>query len=137
MEAFRGDYNISKEHFGTTIKEINSNVNEIFEYRREKKDHWKKPMEMALDGYGDCEDFAIFKYHALKQLGHNVKVLVVHMYKKAEDHAVLLVDDKYVLDNMTDNILEYDTFMKDKKLWYVINEYNVGVAPPDNLSKGA
>lgn len=59
-------------------------------------------VEDPADGKGDCEDFALTKARTLQQLGWSASrmQLAVFGYGK-QAHAVLLIDDKYVLDNLT------------------------------------
>ena len=59
-------------------------------------------VESPADGKGDCEDFALTKARLLQQLGWSPSrmQLAVFGYGK-QAHAVLLIDDKYVLDNLT------------------------------------
>ena len=59
-------------------------------------------VEDPADGKGDCEDFALTKARVLQQLGWSASrmQLAVFGYGK-QAHAVLVIDDKYVLDNLT------------------------------------
>ncbi|MFZ0267083.1 transglutaminase-like cysteine peptidase [Caulobacter sp.] len=59
-------------------------------------------VEDPVDGKGDCEDFVLTKARVLQQLGWKPSrmQLAVFGYGK-QAHAVLLIDDKYVLDNLT------------------------------------
>tara|TARA_B100001778_G_scaffold308237_1_gene288856 strand:- start:122 stop:1042 length:921 start_codon:yes stop_codon:yes gene_type:complete len=69
-----------------------------------KSDYWATPSEFFARG-GDCEDFALAKYVALKQLGVNpaqMRLAIVKDKVKNQMHAVLIVyteDGPYVLDN--------------------------------------
>ena len=68
-----------------------------------------RPLELSLatltTGRGDCEDYAIAKYVALKQAGvseDDVRLVIVRDLAAGEDHAVVAarLDDKWiVLDN--------------------------------------
>jgi len=61
-----------------------------------KEEYWASPMETLQAGRGDCEDFAILKYHALRYLGVPAdKMFVVAVSNKGAeqlDHATLMVD---------------------------------------------
>jgi predicted transglutaminase-like cysteine proteinase len=59
-------------------------------------------VENPADGKGDCEDFALTKARVLQQLGWSASrmQLAVFGYGK-QAHAVLVVDDTYVLDNLS------------------------------------
>ncbi len=59
-------------------------------------------VENPSDGKGDCEDFVLTKARILQQLGWSTSrmQLAVFGYGK-QAHAVLVIDDTYVLDNLT------------------------------------
>jgi predicted transglutaminase-like cysteine proteinase len=59
-------------------------------------------VESPVDGKGDCEDFALTKARVLQQLGWSASrmQLAVFRYVK-QGHAVLVVDNTYVLDNLS------------------------------------
>ncbi|MDQ0251466.1 putative transglutaminase-like cysteine proteinase [Sphingomonas kyeonggiensis] len=67
-------------------------------------DRWETPAEMFARG-GDCEDFALTKYFALRDLGlpeAAMRIAVVWDSQDAEQHAVLFVEaggQNWVLDN--------------------------------------
>jgi predicted transglutaminase-like cysteine proteinase len=69
-----------------------------------KTDHWATPMEFINNG-GDCEDFAITKYVALRALGipeERMRILVLQDLQKNIPHAVLVVytdNGPVLLDN--------------------------------------
>lgn len=77
------------------------------------KDYWQTPMEMILNGAGDCEDYAIAKYFTLSRAGfpeHRMRIT----YCKAKKlnnaaHMVLIASSPHkqslVLDNLVPNIL--------------------------------
>jgi predicted transglutaminase-like cysteine proteinase len=73
-------------------------------------DHWSAPLETFTTGRGDCEDYAIAKYVALRAAGFaadDVKLVVLRNAAKAENakaenHAVVAVrleDGWVILDN--------------------------------------
>lgn len=61
-----------------------------------KNEYWASPMETLQAGRGDCEDFAILKYHALRYLGVPAdRMFIVAVSNKGADvldHATLMVD---------------------------------------------
>ena len=77
---------------------INNMVNQ-YTYIDEPVDYWKTPREFYADGGGDCEDYTIAKFYLLKD-SYDVSILGLRG-PGAGLHAVLLVNEKYVLDNMT------------------------------------
>ena len=68
-------------------------------------DRWSAPLATFTTGRGDCEDYAIAKYVALRAVGiaeDDLRLVVVHDLAMDEDHAVLLVRFEtswIVLDN--------------------------------------
>jgi len=70
-----------------------------------KSDYWATPVEFLVRGAGDCEDFAIAKYTALRALGvpdDRLRVAIVHDNVKNIPHAVLIVyteSGPVILDN--------------------------------------
>lgn len=83
-----------------------------------KSDYWATPIEFMARG-GDCEDFAIAKYSALRALGvpeNRMRILILQDQKKNIPHAVLTVYTEkgpMILDNQiktmtaTDKISHY------------------------------
>jgi predicted transglutaminase-like cysteine proteinase len=78
-----------------------------------KKDYWATPFEKITTDGGDCEDYAIGKYFALRELGVDQKKLRI-MYVKAiewnEAHMVLAYfpeenEIPLVLDNINKKLL--------------------------------
>ena len=78
-----------------------------------RPDYYASPLEF-LRRSGDCEDFAIFKYFALRALGFSDSTLRVVLVIRTDDrsaHAVLAVyldASIYILDNATDRVLPQD-----------------------------
>ena len=68
-------------------------------------DRWMPPLATLSAGAGDCEDYAIAKYVALREAGvptEDLRLVIVRDTKFAEDHAVLasrLNGSWLVLDN--------------------------------------
>jgi predicted transglutaminase-like cysteine proteinase len=55
-------------------------------------DVWRSPLATFATGAGDCEDYAIAKFVALRQAGiasDDVKLLILHDMLRNEDHAVV------------------------------------------------
>jgi predicted transglutaminase-like cysteine proteinase len=75
-------------------------------------DLWSSPLETLAAGAGDCEDYAIAKYVALRESGlgnEDLRLLIVRDSKLREDHAVVaarLEDRWVVLDNRRLVLLE-------------------------------
>lgn len=48
-------------------------------YRRERpmQEHWKLPSQTFADGYGDCEDLAVYRAAELALSGENARVVLL------------------------------------------------------------
>lgn len=80
-----------------------------------KSDYWADPGEfMKLSG--DCEDYSIVKFYALKELGFDVRSLRIVVIKdeiRNISHAVVAVYmDKtaYILDNLSDLVMDHNKY---------------------------
>lgn len=79
-----------------------------------KSDYWATPIEFMTRG-GDCEDFAIAKYVALRALGvpeDYMRIAIVHDKQKNIPHAILIVyaeEGALVLDNQIKTVRRADS----------------------------
>jgi predicted transglutaminase-like cysteine proteinase len=92
------------------IDVVNRSINAAIRYMSDQQqygvvDKWSAPLATLTSGYGDCEDYAIAKYVALKEAGvaaEDLRLLLVRDRAAYQDHAVLAVrnDGQWlVLDN--------------------------------------
>lgn len=98
----------------TMARRVNDLVNEkryiLDKNNWGKSDYWATPVEFLKRG-GDCEDFAIAKYTALRSLGvpeERLRLVIVQDTKKNIPHAVLVVytkDGAYLLDNQIKRLI--------------------------------
>ena len=100
----------------TQVKEVNKYFNrwpyslDIDVYG--VSDYWATPGEF-LKLSGDCEDYSITKYYALRKLGFSIDDMRIVLLKdniRNIAHAVLAVklnDDTYILDNVSDLVLSH------------------------------
>lgn len=85
-------------------------------YNNVRSEYWASPLETIRDGRGDCEDFAILKYHALRYLNVPAENLFIIAVSAPEDtkltHANLAVDirESNMLSDAWDNIRNRVTF---------------------------
>lgn len=76
-------------------------------------DYWATPVEFVRNG-GDCEDFAITKYVALRALGipeERMRILVLQDIQKNVPHAILIVysdNGPVLLDNQIKTVTHLD-----------------------------
>lgn len=75
------------------------------------RDYWASPAEFVQRDFGDCEDYAIAKYVALRALGwsaDSLLIVVVRDHKNSVNHAVLaakLDGQWHLLDNRSPRVL--------------------------------
>ncbi len=90
-------------------------------------DYWATPGEF-LKLSGDCEDYSITKYYALRKLGVPVEDMRIVLLKdniRNISHAILAVkldDESYILDNVSDLVLshlKYEHYIPQ----YSVNEF--------------
>lgn len=115
----------------TELRAVNRMVNAVRYVPDEENwgtaDHWSTPGEFYSQS-GDCEDFAIAKYVALKELGFDpakMRIVVLADEELSKHHAVLMVNTdmgRLILDNQNGEIL-HDTDIKHYRPIYSINEY--------------
>ena len=104
---------------GLSIKAMADRVNTLVNKKRYildsknwgQSDYWATPVEFLQRG-GDCEDFAIMKYTALRTLGvpeERMRLAIVQDLKKNIPHAVLVVyteEGAYILDNQNKRLVD-------------------------------
>lgn len=89
-----------------------------------KSDYWATPVEFLQRG-GDCEDFAIAKYTALRALGvpeERLRVAIVHDNLKNIPHAVLIVyteEGAYLLDNQIKRLVDAESAGRYKPIFSI------------------
>ena len=72
-----------------------------------REEYWACSMEFLVKGGGDCEDYSIIKYFALRELGwsaDNLWIVLVSDTQRKTEHAVLLArtgQRLFVLDNLS------------------------------------
>ena len=106
------------------------------EYTSDKKawgqdEYWATPREFMARS-GDCEDYAIAKYYALRSLGfepENLRLAGVWNRRRGEAHAVLLVylngpgEKPFILDNYSDQLRRPEDLPHYQMQYYVNEEY--------------
>ena len=74
-------------------------------------DYWASPAEFVQRDFGDCEDYSIAKYTALRALGWSAEsllIVVLRDHKYSVDHAVLAAKFEgkwHLLDNRAPHVL--------------------------------
>lgn len=129
------------------LSQINSSINQAITYRDDvkafgKSDYWATPAELALRGAGDCEDFAIAKYWALRALGYDqsqLQLIVLKDTRRNLYHAVLAVHESgstFILDNLSNNIAEQSAFPNYMPIFSFVADvaYIHGRSKPNNAS---
>jgi predicted transglutaminase-like cysteine proteinase len=93
-------------------------------------DVWSSPLATLARGGGDCEDYAIAKYVALRLAGiapDDLRIVVMHDTIHGDDHAVAAarLDGRWLtLDNNRMMMVE-DTNIRNYRPTFVIDQYQV------------
>jgi predicted transglutaminase-like cysteine proteinase len=93
-------------------------------------DVWASPLAMLAKGAGDCEDYAIAKFVALRQAGiapEDLRIVVMHDLLGGEDHAVVAarLDGHWLtLDNRRMAMIE-DSDVRSFRPTFVIDQHGV------------
>jgi len=118
MEEFKQDlYGFKDLPLHKMAAKVNEMVNE-YRYILDSKnygqtDYWATPVEFFSNG-GDCEDFAITKYTALRMLGvpeERLRLLILKDMQKNIPHAVLVVytdNGPMIMDNQIKTLTHAD-----------------------------
>jgi predicted transglutaminase-like cysteine proteinase len=96
---------------------VNQAVNQAIRYTTDMEQHgvadlWSAPLATFTSGRGDCEDYAIAKYVALREAGvaaEDLRILLVRDAAVREDHAVLAARQSghwFILDNRNMRLIE-------------------------------
>jgi predicted transglutaminase-like cysteine proteinase len=99
------------------LDEANRAVNMVVRYvsdyaQHGEADRWSSPLETFATAKGDCEDYAIAKYVALREAGfprEDLRLMLVRDRAVRQDHAVLAarLDGQWlVLDNRRSELIE-------------------------------
>jgi predicted transglutaminase-like cysteine proteinase len=92
-----------------------------------KSDYWATPMEFTARG-GDCEDYAITKYVALRALGmpeERLRILILQDMQKNIPHAVLVVytdAGPMILDNQIKSVMPAERVSHYKPIFSINRE---------------
>lgn len=97
----------------TRVNQFFNKMTYVSDYKQHGlRDHWSSLNELLESGKGDCEDFAIAKFMALKEIGFPEDTIYLSYVatENNEAHMVLFYyyDKEYpplVLDNLIDKIL--------------------------------
>jgi predicted transglutaminase-like cysteine proteinase len=93
-------------------------------------DVWSSPLVTFTTGAGDCEDYAIAKFVALRQAGiapDDLRIVIMRDTVRGEDHAVAaarLDGHWFTLDNRRMAMIE-DTFVRNYRPLFVIDQHGV------------
>lgn len=96
------------------------------------KDHWATPAEFVRNNGGDCEDYAVAKYTALRAMGWSADSLLIvavrdHNYNV--DHAILAAKVNgqwHYLDNRAPRLLSPSDVPEYQPV-YALNEHKLSV----------
>jgi predicted transglutaminase-like cysteine proteinase len=120
------------------LGEINRSINLAIRYVTDVKQHgsdvWSSPLATFASGRGDCEDYAIAKYLALRESGiaaENLRIVIVQT-RRGSEHAVLAawLDDHWLLLDNAGFVLVQDHDRTDYRAIVALG--TEGLAPAKN-----
>lgn len=122
--------NLRGKDIMTQLREINTEINKrpyiADQVNWNLPDYWATPLQFLQKG-GDCEDFAIAKYMALRTAGvpvADMRIVVLNDLNLGIAHAVLAVyvnANPYILDNQISKVVPASTIRHYQPV-YSINE---------------
>ena len=104
---------LGREHEGRTRlgwlnRAVNMSIKPVSDWvQYGDADYWASPLQTLGSGTGDCEDYAIVKYAALRAVGVQVddlRIVIVEDDRRRTEHAVTAVHFEQqwlILDNLT------------------------------------
>lgn len=109
-----------------TLEAVNGAVNGVRYAADGAEDAWTAPAEFLRRGSGDCEDYALAKYAALRALGISAEDMAIMVFVAPDigAHAVLVVSegrDLWVLDNRRPEPTRVDRTVLGR-VTYLVNE---------------
>lgn len=120
------------------LGEANRSVNMAIRYMSDIAQHgeidrWSAPLATFATGKGDCEDYAIAKYVALREAGfpiEDLRILLVHVRSVGEDHALLAarLDHHWLLLNNSSHVLMDDVDTSMFTPLFVITRHGVDIS---------
>jgi predicted transglutaminase-like cysteine proteinase len=128
-ERFNALIDKARRHNGRErLASVNAAVNNAIRYMSDLEqygvvDLWSSPLATFTTGRGDCEDYAIAKYVALREAGvaaEDVRLLLVHDQTAREDHAVVAARQDghwLILDN------RFLLLPQDREMWNFVPVY--------------
>lgn len=133
-QAFLRD--VSSASLSDQLYQVNAYVNQV-RYRSDQRnwqraDFWAGP-EQFFDRGGDCEDYAIAKYVALRAIGvpaEQLRIVVVYDRKTLADHALLAIaapDGVKVLDSNHKRVIDWEESNRRYSPYYALNEQGVWI----------
>ena len=145
ISKLRGDLQALK---GLPLNKMASQVNDMMNTKRYitdaanygQSDYWATPVEFLSKG-GDCEDFAIAKYTALRVLGvpeNRLRIAIVQDLQKNIPHAVLIVytdNGPMLLDNQIKSTVSVNRVQHYKPIFSINQQaWWLHTAPQNNVT---
>lgn len=95
-------------------------------------DFWSAPLATLSAGKGDCEDYAVLKYAALREAGiapENVRLLLVYYPRRRTNHAVVAVhvDEEWLLLDDSTLIMANSSDARHYRPLFVLDHRGIGV----------
>jgi len=95
-------------------------------------DFWSAPLATLNAGKGDCEDYAVLKYEALREAGiapENLRLLLVYYPRRRTNHAVVAVhvDEEWLILDDSTLIMANSSDARHYRPLFVLDHRGIGV----------
>ena len=92
----------------STNVRVNNSITYVSDGTDDSDDNWQTPSETLARGKGDCEDYTLLKSFLLP----SYKTQHIFFGQQGSTiHAVLLVDNQFILDNIRDEVTTKQEFL--------------------------
>ena len=139
----RGRLRAGRARVGVVNRAINLTIRPMSDWQQYgMRDHWASPLETLRTGAGDCEDYAILKYLALREAGFaadDLQLVIVRDIVARADHAMLAVRVErhwLVLDNRNFVLADLQSALHLKR-YRVVARFGPDADVPDYASVAA
>jgi predicted transglutaminase-like cysteine proteinase len=123
------------------IAHINRAANLAIRYQVNLTGEWTPALTALSEGSGDCKQFAVLKYEALRESGvpaNRLQIMIVADKARYATHAVLAVredSDWLVLNNRSSTLVSSRDFLGQFALLWTLNRGNPELDPRDRFAR--
>lgn len=123
------------------VVKVNRDYNTLT-YKTDIDDEWSTPKEFVARGKGDCDEFAVAKYYALRERGFRPDEVAMVIIEKPLTQAIHIVTvvklsgEEYVLDNEIPKPVNASEYFGKARVLVRLNELGVEAGKDVKLNGG-